>query len=117
MSKSFILLLAILSFVFCVPRRRQPTYDEKKLRECLSLINIDLDEKVEELRGYHDVLRRYFFNKKFAEYGFDINKEEEMIKCFDQFGLKARTVSPYLNCMDMCLQKKKPGERCSCPRY
>ena len=104
MSKSFILLLAILSFVFCVPRRRQPTYDEKKLRECLSLINIDLDEKVEELRGYHDVLRRYFFNKKFAEYGFDINKEEKMIKCFDQFRIKAIKVSHYLNCMDMSLE-------------
>ena len=71
MPKTFILLLAILYSILCVPRIRTPNYNEEELTKCLEEYNIEYDEKVEELRSYYDVLRIYLFSKKFEEYQFD----------------------------------------------
>ena len=118
MSKSFILLLATLSIIYCVPRiRKTLNFDEEKLTQCLKdRVNLEYDEKVEELRGYHDTLRNYLFSKKYNEYKFDTNIKEDMIYCFDHYGEKAPRVSPGLNCLDRC-HDETPGQVCRCPRY
>ena len=116
MSKTFILLFMILSLIVCVPRIRTPNYDEKELTKCLEKINIEYDEKVEELRGYYDVLRIFLFSKKFEEYQFDNDIKGDMSYCFENFGQKASRVSPYLNCLDIC-HEERPGEECNCPHY
>lgn len=117
MSKSLFLILIIVSLIFCVPRIRETNYDEEKLKDCLSKISINLDEKVEELRTYHDSNREFIFRNKFTEYGFNADKKEEMIKCFEQFGLKVKRVTPFLDCMDRCKIFREKGGKCSCPHY
>ena len=39
-----------------------------------------------------------------------------MTHCFENYGLKARTVSPFANCMDIC-KEERPEEECNCPHY
>ena len=117
MSKSLIVLLAIVSLITCFPMRRNNlNYDKEKLEACLLEKGVELDDKVEELRKYHDTLRGFLFSKKFEEYKFNKDKREEMIKCFDSYGIAAKTVSPYLNCMDRCKDERQ-GENCLCPNY
>ena len=117
MSKSLILLLAIVSLVSCIPGiRKNLNFDKEKLTKCLKEKGVEYDEKVEELRNYHDTLRKFLFSKKFEEYKFNKDKREEMIKCFDSYGIAAKTVSPYLNCMDRCKDERQ-GENCLCPNY
>ena len=116
MSKTLILLLATFSLIICMPRIRTPNYDEKELTKCLEERNIVYDEKVEELRGYYDVLRIFLFSKKFEEYQFDIEIKEYLIYCFENYGQQASRVSPYLNCLDLC-HENRPGEECNCPHY
>jgi hypothetical protein len=60
MSKSLFLILIIVSLIFCVPRIREINYDEEKLKDCLSKISINLDEKVEELRAYIDSIENLY---------------------------------------------------------
>ena len=50
----FILLLTIFSLSICVPGRRIPNYNEKELKRCLNKLNLELDEKIEELRDLCD---------------------------------------------------------------
>ena len=118
MSKSFILFLATLSLIYCVPRIRQTlNFDEDKLTQCLKeKVNLEYNEQVEELRAYHDTLRGFLFSKKFEEYQFDTKNREDMIYCFDNYGEKAKMVSPGANCMDRC-HYLNPGQVCRCPRY
>ena len=116
MSKYLILFITTLSLVLCVPRIRTPNYNEEELLKCLKERNIEYNEQVEELRGYYDALRYFLFSKKFEEYKFDKDIREDMINCFEKYGLKASRVSPYLNCMDVC-EYERPGTKCSCPRY
>ena len=118
MSKSFFVFLAILSIILCVPRiRKTLNFDEEKLTQCLKdRVNLEYDEQVEELRGYHDTLRKYLFNKKYEEYKFNETIKEDMIYCFDNYGEKAPRVSPGLNCLDIC-HDQTPGQVCRCPRY
>ena len=117
MSKYLILFAIVVSLVVCVPRiRKNLNYDPVKLEKCLKERNIEYNEQVEELRGYHDTLRKYLFNKKFVEYNFKESQREEMIYCFDNFGVKARMVSPGANCRDRC-KYERPGQKCNCPRY
>ena len=117
MSKSLILLLAIVSLVASVPMiRKNLNFNEEKLTKCLKEKGVEYDEKVEELRKYHDTLRKFLFSKKFEEYKFNEDKRDEMIQCFDKYGIAARMVSPGANCMDVC-HYTRPGEICNCPKY
>ena len=117
MSKSLILLLAIVSLVSCIPGiRKNLNFDKEKLTKCLKEKGVEYDEKVEELRNYHDTLRKFLFSKKFEEYKFNEDKRNEMIQCFNKFGIAARIVSPGANCMDIC-HYTRPEEKCNCPRY
>jgi hypothetical protein len=40
-----------------------------------------------------------------------------MTKCFEQFGLKVKRVTPFLDCMDRCKIFREKGGKCSCPHY
>ena len=118
MSKSFILFLATVSLIYCMPRiRKTLNFDEEKLTQCLKdKVNLEYNVQVEELRGYHDTLRGFLFSKKYEEYQFDTKIREDMIYCFDNYGEKAKMVSPGANCMDRC-HYNTPGQVCRCPRY
>ena len=118
MSKSFFLLLATLSIIYCIPRiRKTLNFDQDKLTQCLKeRASIEYNDQVEELRGYRDTLRSFLFSKKYEEYQFDTNIREDMIYCFDNYGEKAHMVSPGANCMDRC-HYNTPGKACRCPRY
>ena len=113
----FILLLTIFSLSICVPGRRIPNYNEKELKRCLNKLNLELDEKIEELRDLCDAYRTYVFNKTFKKYGLKEEIKDKLKECFKKFGLKRRMFSPSANCRDICEDKKKKGEKCNCPRY
>ena len=116
MSKKLILLVAIIALVASMPRIRTPNYNEEELIKCLKEKNIEYDDKIEELRGYYDLLRIYLFSKKIEEYKIDDEIKSHLIHCFENYGQKASRVSPYLNCLDRC-KFERPGEQCSCPHY
>ena len=99
-----------------MPRIRTPNYNEEELTKCLKEKNIEYDDKIEELRGYYDLLRIYLFSKKIDEYDIDEDIKSHLVHCFENYGQKASRVSPHLNCLDVC-KFERPGEKCNCPNY
>ena len=116
MSKIIFLFLSTFVLILCVPRIRQTNYDEAKLDKCLNKAGFKYDSDMEELRQYYDALRTFLFNKKSDEFGYNEEDREKMGSCFEEYGLKIRTVSPARNCYDVC-EDKNPGQPCNCPRY
>ena len=117
MPKSFIIFVATLSLICCIPViRRTINYDEEKLTYCLKTwARMDYNETIEELRSYRDELRYYLYKKKIVEYKLDRYYESEMITCFDKYGQKAPNVSYGSDCYDKC-HDETPGQNCNCPR-
>ena len=117
MSKSFILFLATLSLICCIPViRKSLNFDEKQLAYCLKQnAHLDYNEQIEELRSYRDELRYYLYLKKFEEYKIDKRIESIMLWCFDTYGEKAPRYTLGMNCYDEC-HDKTPGQVCNCPR-
>ena len=112
MSKYFI-LLSLLSLISCIINTKRPTFNEKKLIDCLKEDKIEYNDKVKELRDLYDAERMYLFYKIFYSSGMEEYMKYQMMYCFGEYGLKIKKVSDYLNCMDKCKDKKK---KCNCKK-
>ena len=108
-----IILLSIISFTFCILNAKRPTFNEKKLIDCLKEDNIEYNDKVKELREYYDAERMHLYYKYFYSSGIEEHKKYQMMYCFGEYGLKLRRVSNYLNCMDKCKESKDKNCKCS----
>ena len=112
MSKYFI-LLSLITLISCVINEKRPTFNEKKMIDCLQEDKIPYNDKVKELRKLYDAERMYLFYKEFFATGMEEYMKYQMMYCFGQYGLKLRRVSSYLNCMDKCKDK---NEKCKCKK-
>ena len=106
MSKYFI-LLSLITLISCVINEKRPTFNEKKMIDCLQEDKIPYNDKVKELRELYDAERMYLFYKEFFATGMEEYMKYQMMYCFGQYGLKLRRVSSYLNCMDKCKDKNE----------
>ena len=107
-----LILLSIISFTFCLINSKRPTYNEKKLIDCLKEDKIEYNDKVKELREYYDAERMHLYYKVFYSSGMPEYMKYQMMYCFGEYGLKLKKVSNYLNCMDKC--KDNPNKKCKC---
>ena len=114
MSKIFI-LLSSFSLIFCILNTKRPTFNEKKLVECLKEDNIEYNDKVKELREYYDAERMHMYYKIFYDSKMPEYMKYQMMYCFGEYGLKLTKVSDYLNCMDKCKDSPKKN-KCKCSR-